>query len=528
MKLRYLFVVIFCLLAMLPVMMFWLWPYSKALDAELDDVRERHLVIAQNLSGAFERYYRDVTSVFNVLSLQQASQLKSANMKYLLSSYHFEMIVKTDTSGKVVQCLFDGGMTCPSSLSTSMMSQVQQAVQPKTVSVSTVTRDPDLQTGPMLLVVKPLGSQWLIGYLSTQYIIEMGKRVAFGEKGHAAIVDQAGNVLAHPLDSWVSTIKNIGQVSAVQKMLAGQTGVTEFYSPALKDDMVAGFTQVANAGWGVMVPQPKSELRLKAQAIDKTAVMVMFIGLLLALAIVIPISVVLIRPLEKFLLSIKSIEQGEMIAPLDFATSKWTPTEIKQLKYAFAELMDNVRSNQKAIAELAFIDRVSGLPNRAYFESLTEKAFDALNPSRDIAAMVFIDFDDFKKVNDTYGHRVGDKLLKLFSQELAWQCSHSLNPSLKYYDNLPDIIPTRLGGDEFALFIHRHDSQAQIHALVEQITQAVFTDYAMDDKVSITLSGSVGVAMYPEQGTDFDALIKLSDLAMYQVKARRKNAAQQG
>ncbi|MDP5253857.1 MULTISPECIES: diguanylate cyclase domain-containing protein [unclassified Vibrio] len=524
MKLRYLFVTIFCLLAMLPMMMFWLWPYSKALDSELNDVRERHLVIAQNLSGAFERYYRDVTSVFNVLGLQQSSQLKSANMKYLLSSYYFDLIVKTDDNGVVVQCLFDGDRGCPARLSASIMAHARVSLQPKTVSVSTVTRDDELNTGPILLVVKPSGSHWLIGYLSTQYIVEMGKKVAFGEKGHAAIVDQAGNVLAHPLDSWVASGKNIAKVSAVQKMLAGQTGVTEFYSPALKDDMVAGFTQVSNAGWGVMVPQPKSELKAKAAAIDKTAGTVMFIGLLLALVIVIPVSVFLIRPLERFLLSIKSIEQGKTKAPVDFATSRWTPTEIKQLKYAFAELMENVQSNQKAIAELAFIDCVSGLPNRAYFETLTMKALADLCPERDIAAMVFIDFDDFKKVNDNYGHRVGDKLLKLFSQELAWQCSHSMNPTLNYYDNLPDIIPTRLGGDEFALFIHRMKSTEQIHQLVEQITQAVFTEYAIDDDLAITLSGSVGLALYPEQGRNFDTLIKLSDLVMYQNKARRKSA----
>jgi hypothetical protein len=66
-RLRYLFIFTFCLVALVPVALFWVWPYSKALESELDDVKERHLVIAKNLAGAFERYYKDVTGVFILL-----------------------------------------------------------------------------------------------------------------------------------------------------------------------------------------------------------------------------------------------------------------------------------------------------------------------------------------------------------------------------------------------------------------------------------------------------------------------------
>ena len=67
MRLRYLFTLTFCLVALVPVSLFWIWPYSKALESELNDVKERHLVIAKNLAGAFERYYQDVTGVFVIL-----------------------------------------------------------------------------------------------------------------------------------------------------------------------------------------------------------------------------------------------------------------------------------------------------------------------------------------------------------------------------------------------------------------------------------------------------------------------------
>ncbi|MBT8408862.1 MAG: sensor domain-containing phosphodiesterase, partial [Alphaproteobacteria bacterium] len=83
-------------------------------------------------------------------------------------------------------------------------------------------------------------------------------------RGHAAIVDHMGNVLSHPLPSWVAERRNIAKVSAVQRMMQGETGVETFFSPALKGDMIAGFTSVEPVGWGVMIPQPVDELLAKA------------------------------------------------------------------------------------------------------------------------------------------------------------------------------------------------------------------------------------------------------------------------
>lgn len=82
-------------------------------------------------------------------------------------------------------------------------------------------------------------------------------------------------------------------------MLAGKTGVATFFSPALNSDMIAGYTSVPSARWGVMVPQPINELQGKADAIDQTALVVMGIGLFIALLISIPASFILTRPLEK-------------------------------------------------------------------------------------------------------------------------------------------------------------------------------------------------------------------------------------
>ena len=78
-----------------------------------------------------------------------------------------------------------------------------------------------------------------IGEIAPTYFIELQRAVTFGDKGHAAIVDSSGRVIAHPLPGWVSSMKDLSRVSIVEKMKNGESGVARFYSPALMADMVA-------------------------------------------------------------------------------------------------------------------------------------------------------------------------------------------------------------------------------------------------------------------------------------------------
>jgi len=71
-----------------------------------------------------------------------------------------------------------------------------------------------------------------------------------------SIVDHKGNVLAHPVPSWMASARNMAKISAVCRIMNGETGIERFYSPALRGDMIAGLPSVSGPGWGVMIPQP--------------------------------------------------------------------------------------------------------------------------------------------------------------------------------------------------------------------------------------------------------------------------------
>ena len=110
------------------------------------------------------------------------------------------------------------------------------------------------------------GGDISVGALTVDYIAKLQGQITFGERGHAAIVDRDGRNIAHPDPNWSRAMKDLSQVKPVRHMILGESGVTEFYSPAVKVDMITGYTIIPDVGWGVMVPQPLQQLSEKAAA----------------------------------------------------------------------------------------------------------------------------------------------------------------------------------------------------------------------------------------------------------------------
>jgi signal transduction histidine kinase len=207
------------------------------------------------------------------------------------------------------------------------------------VNYSTVLAGPD--GNPVLYMAVLIGDFLAVGAIKTTYFVELGQAISFGKKGHAAIVDHAGNVLAHPLPSWRRQMKNISKVAAVKRMLAGETGISRFYSPALKADMIAGFTTVPGTGWGVMIPQPMSELEAKARDVKIFALGVILLGLLVAAIAGWFISGVLTRPIHAVAKAAHTMASGHLNARVN-GLSWLRPRELSDLATAFNDMADAV------------------------------------------------------------------------------------------------------------------------------------------------------------------------------------------
>ncbi len=156
----------------------------------------------------------------------------------------------------------------------------------------------------------------------------------------------------------------------------------------------------------------------------------------------------------------------------------------------------------------ALHDGLTGLPNRALFALRVERLCQSPEPPRSArAAVMLLDLDHFKEINDTLGHHVGDRLLTTVAERLRG----SLRPG--------DTV-ARLGGDEFAVLSHDLESEAEAFEVAEQVLHALDEAVTIEG-VRLEVEGSLGVALYPDHGRRMDLLLRKADIALYAAKVER-------
>jgi diguanylate cyclase (GGDEF)-like protein/PAS domain S-box-containing protein len=183
----------------------------------------------------------------------------------------------------------------------------------------------------------------------------------------------------------------------------------------------------------------------------------------------------------------------------------------QELKQTVLELEIKVKEQKLAeahIQQLAHFDPLTRLPNRLLLNDRCNTALHTANRSHQPVALIFLDLDHFKNINDSLGHRVGDEVL----MELASR----LNKAVREQDTV-----SRLGGDEFILLLPDTDALGATR-VAEKILQAALEPFQIEQH-ELTVTPSIGIAMYPEDGNDLDALSKCADAAMYRAKEDGRN-----
>ncbi len=180
---------------------------------------------------------------------------------------------------------------------------------------------------------------------------------------------------------------------------------------------------------------------------------------------------------------------------------------VKQLKNYVNELSvlnKELQTKESEIEKLLYYDYLTNVGNRMFFYSYAEKLLAISKRSRDIIGLMFIDIDDFKDINDTYGHNIGDKALV--------EVANILESSIRDTD-----MVFRFGGDEFLILLsdlHDYDNYKIIAQRIKNANKKV----KVDEDIEIDVSLSIGVSFYPRDGDTIDKLILKADEAMYSVK----------
>lgn len=188
--------------------------------------------------------------------------------------------------------------------------------------------------------------------------------------------------------------------------------------------------------------------------------------------------------------------------------------------YLYTQAVNYIQSlYQEGIEDLAYTDRLTGLANRWSFENWAKSKLAQQSNNEALTALVFIDIDNFKAINDSYGHQVGDEVLKRFAQRLK--------NNLRHRDRVTeqdDYSIARFAGDEFVLLLYDVRNQHDLDHILARICHLM--DDRLQDKDYMMfelLTVSAGAALFPSDADNLEELTRCADKAMYSAKYHGKN-----
>jgi diguanylate cyclase (GGDEF)-like protein len=185
------------------------------------------------------------------------------------------------------------------------------------------------------------------------------------------------------------------------------------------------------------------------------------------------------------------------------------------------EITDRKRAEER-VHKLAFFDTLTGLPNRQLFQQHLASAIDRANKNGLKVAALYVDLDNFKRINDTLGHSFGDAVLKTIAERLT-HCVRSNDRILRPDTEDPGIRLARLGGDEFVAVLQDLENENDAVSVAERIrTELMQPVEHLGHEFVVT--SSIGVSLFPDDGDDIETLLRNADVAMYQAKNAGRNS----
>lgn len=193
--------------------------------------------------------------------------------------------------------------------------------------------------------------------------------------------------------------------------------------------------------------------------------------------------------------------------------AKWLYRQVIQVEDGVVVILRDISERREAearISHMAHHDALTGLPNRTLLEQRLQQAMQHARTRGQPVAVVFVDLDNFKLVNDGLGHKAGDELLKIVSRRME-RCVRSIDTVV------------RLGGDEFVMVLRGEMAQNErLEMLLKQVGAAIAEPIYLNNQ-RFEITSSSGVALYPRDGSDIETLLSNADAAMYEAKAQGRN-----
>lgn len=320
----------------------------------------------------------------------------------------------------------------------------------------------------------------------------------YGDGSYVYVVDKEGRLIFHPDKARLG--ESVAMNPAIRKALAGESGYAEIVN-SRGHSFFAGYTHERITGWGIVSQTPTSRLDESNLQLLQNLLATALPFLLINIIIVWLIAKNISNSLSKLaLFSGESARTGSPGTEVPTTTSKIY--EVQKLYQSTRMAVHQVNKRMIQLQTEVRIDGLTGLFNRKMFDSTISDRIKKKTPF----SLVLLDIDHFKKINDTYGHVMGDEVLKLVAQTMLEQTRE-------------EDLCFRYGGEEFAILIHDENQKLASH-IAERLRRAVA---ALENPTHVQITISLGVANFPLHGSKPVQLVTCADLALYHSKEQGRN-----
>lgn len=491
-----------------PLLVFWIWPHANAMTAVIDDVRQRNLLAARTLAASLDSYHDALSAGFESVVRHIQAGDDPAPAAPMLTLLHVNHLCLVDpATGRVTATVMALASACPSSLAGSRLDAAMSLADAPGIGMSGVSLLGD--GAPTLLMARRIGEGLLVGVVGTGRFVELARTVQFGQGGHSVIVDGAGRTLAHPRATWAEAARDLSGLDVVRAALGGAEDVGAFHSDAFGLEMIAGYAPARRAGWAVIVPQPVDMLKQRARDAAASAQVVLAVGLLLSAGVALVLASHLSAGIGLVARAAQRMAAGDEGVRVPDAAIAGASTEIATLGRSFNQMAERIALGRERMAAVARRDGLTGLLNRDGFFAAAQPMLAKAAETGAAYALFFIDVDQFKAINDSFGHAAGDELLREVARRLRKTAG-------------PEALIARQGGDEFLILTPK--TRRNACALIGgRLLSGLRRPFQIGDR-KLAMSVSIGVSSFPRDAQDVDGLLLRADQAMYQAKDRGRNA----
>ncbi|MCB1808310.1 MAG: diguanylate cyclase, partial [Candidatus Competibacteraceae bacterium] len=201
---------------------------------------------------------------------------------------------------------------------------------------------------------------------------------------------------------------------------------------------------------------------------------------------------------------------------------------IHRLNGTVQDITDRKKADAR-IRSLAYVDQLTGLANRVFLKEYLKSSLAQARRKQESLALLYLDLDDFKHVNDTLGHSAGDTLLREVAKRLKY-CTRDSDTLVRDRASLHTAVLgetlgnsiARLGGDEFIIVLNSIEHVDNVLQVAQRITEALAQPFEIDQQ-AVRVTSSIGISLFPNDGEDEETLFKNADMAMYHAKGTGKN-----